>query len=140
MSADESQGALPPTPDFDCYAVPAAIASALPKAAGRELHIEWSDGRRSRYHAIWLRDNATDPHNLNLETREQNTDVTALPRDLAIRDARVDAAGVLVLRWTPCGTSSRFHPGWLHAHDYENTAPHDDAAVAPASIWEYGWR
>ncbi len=50
--------ALPPTPDFDHYPVRTAIVAVEPQAKGRLIALEWSDGRRSRYHAIWLRDNA----------------------------------------------------------------------------------
>lgn len=135
MTAMRDAGTLPPTPDFDSYDVPSAIAAVAREEGGRVLRVTWSDGRLSRYHALWLRDNGSDPVNLNLETREQNTDVTALPRDLAAAEASLDGSGALVVRWAPCGTVSRFHPGWLYAHDYTNPRPRDAAQVPPVT-WD----
>ncbi len=135
MTIDQQAPDLPPTPDFDSYAIPADIVEVGREADGRILRVAWSDGRASRFHAVWLRDNASDPQNLNLETREQNSDVTALPADPAIADARVDGAGALVIRWRPCGTVSRFHPGWLYAHDYGNGGRPNDAEIALV-VWD----
>lgn len=126
---------MPPTPDFDSYPVPTAIAAAVPEAGGRVLRLVWSDGRTSRYHAIWLRDNAADPGNLNLETREQSRDVTAIPEAISVASAEIDAAGALSVVWAPGAVRSRFHPGWLYAHDYTNSPRPDDAAIAPA-FWD----
>lgn len=92
MARGDTPDGLPPTPDFDSYPVPAAIAAAAREAEGRVLRLDWSDGRTSRYHAIWLRDNATDAGNLNLETREQRGDLTAIPEAIAIAAPEVARA------------------------------------------------
>ncbi len=126
---------LPPTPDFDSYPVPAAILAVETEDKGQILRVAWSDGRHSRYHAIWLRDNASDDENLNLETREQRSDVTAIPEDIGISAAGVDAAGALALRWSRRTAISRFHPGWLYAHDYSNPRVNDEFGIEPES-WD----
>ncbi len=128
-------GNLPPTPDFDSYPVSAQILAAETEDRGRILRVAWSDGRHSRYHAIWLRDNASDEVNLNLETREQRSDVTAIPEDIRIEAARVDSAGALELRWSHGAAVSRFHPGWLRAHDYSDPRICDVAAHEPET-WD----
>ena len=125
---------LPATPDFDRYDVPARIVEAACEESGAVLRLVWSDGRRSRYHAIWLRDNAADERNLNPETREQRTDVTALPEAPRIAAAALLAGGALELRWTDGGASA-FHPGWLHAHDYSTALRPDEAEIEPA-LWD----
>lgn len=126
---------LPPTPDFDSYAVPADIVSVATEDAGRVLCLAWSDGRSSRFHAIWLRDNSCDPGNLNLETRETTVNVTALPTDPRVVEAHIDAAGALAVRWSPGDSVDRFHPGWLYAHDYSNGAQPHDPGVVPVA-WD----
>ena len=136
---------LPPTPDFDSYPISATILSATLEAEGRGLKVAWSDGRTSRYHAIWLRDNASDGDVLNLETREPWSDVTALPADTRIATADIDAVGALSIRWASGETISRFHPGWLHAHgcsnpdgsnaNGSNPGPRDPAKLAPV-LWD----
>ena len=126
---------LPPTPDFDSYPIEAAIGHVAAEDDGRVVRLTWSDGRESRYHAIWLRDNGSDPENLNLGTREQNTDITAIPPDIRAAEASVDSAGALVVRWTPGETVSRFHPGWLRVHDYSHGRRQDDAA-GDKIVWD----
>lgn len=126
---------LPPTPDFDTYAVPADIRSVTTEKDGRVLRLAWSDGRSSRFHAIWLRDNSCDPGNLNLETRETTVNVTALPTDPRVVEAHIDAAGALAVRWSPGASLHRFHPGWLYAHDYSNGAQPHDPGVVPVA-WD----
>ncbi len=126
---------LPPTPDFDSYPVTASILAAETEDQGRVLSVVWSNGRRSRYHAIWLRDNASDDENLNLETREQRSDVTAIPENIRIATAQVDPAGALVLQWSRGTAISRFHPGWLYTHDYSNPGNCGEAAIEP-EIWD----
>ena len=130
--------ALPPTPDFDHYPVTEMIAVVEPEGDGRILTLVWSDGCRSRYHAVWLRDNASDPEVMNLETREAWTDVTALPADPRIASAAVDAVGALEVRWAEEPFVSRYHPGWLRGHDYSNpseTRSEDPAEIAPV-LWD----
>ncbi len=121
---------LPPTPDFDSYPVSAAIVEAVAEDDGRLLRLVWSDGRRSRFHAIWLRDNASDEENLNLETREQRGDVTDLPADVRIAAVTIDEAGALEIAWSVGAARSRFHPGWLRHHDYSNGRAEDVAEIA----------
>ena len=101
------------------------------------MRLSWSDGRVSRYHAVWLRDNAPDGHNLNPETREQRTDVTGIPADPRMISGQVDAAGALDVRWQDGGLTSRFHPGWLYHHDYTNGPTTDPANVDPI-LWDSG--
>ncbi len=135
---ENAQISLPPTPDFDHYPVTETIVDVELEAEGRILALVWSDGRRSRYHAVWLRDNASDPEVMNLETREAWTDVTALPPDPRIASAAVDVAGALEVQWLEEPFVSRFHPGWLRAHDYSNpteTRGEDPAEIAPL-LWD----
>lgn len=122
---------LPPTPDFDHYPVSATIVAVACEQDGRILRVDWSDGRVSRYHAIWLRDNASDPDHLNLETREQRRDITALPKDTRIAAASIDQAGAVAIGWAEGQAVSRFHPGWLYAHDYSNKRQEDGAEIEP---------
>ena len=63
------------------------------------MRLAWADGHQSRLHAIWLRDNATDPGTFNAETREAHGDLTAFPADPRVETVRVDGEGSLVVRW-----------------------------------------
>ncbi len=135
MALDSDVKDLPPTPDFDSYPVPAAIVAVTVEPGGGVLRLDWSDGRTSRYHAIWLRDNASDVENLNPETREQWSDVSALPEEVGIASAEIDVSGALCVRWMSEDLVSRFHPGWLYGHDYSNPRGADAAEIAPVT-WD----
>jgi len=109
---------LPGTPDFDTYPISESITAA--KTDGAVVTVVWSDGVKSRYHALWLRENAADPATLNPLTRESTYDLAAAPEDLKASSVFVDATGALVVGFEPDGHETAFHPGWLRVHDYSN--------------------
>ncbi len=91
QQAAETVDGLPETPDFDFYPVSEAITAA--KTDGAVVSLAWSDGVISRYHALWLRENAADPASINAATRESTYDLAAAPDDLTVASASVDATG-----------------------------------------------
>lgn len=109
---------LPPTPDYDAWPVDVPIASI--EHQPRELHIYWQDGRFSRYHSIWLRENAADDSTVNPATRERILDLSALGAWPTLSDAALEENGAVSLTFAPEQRRLRFHPGWLRAHDYSN--------------------
>ena len=123
---------LPGTPDFDVYPVTEAITAA--KTDGAVVTVAWSDGSKSRYHALWLRENAADPATINPLTRESTYDLATAPDDLHAASVNVDVAGALAVRFEPEGHETAFNPGWLRAHDY-STGP--AAAIDPVrpQLW-----
>jgi len=54
-SKDPSAPAPPAMADLASYATPHRMLAVRREAAA--LSVEWSDGRRSRFHVLWLRDN-----------------------------------------------------------------------------------
>jgi gamma-butyrobetaine dioxygenase len=96
------------------------LARTSLEASGRILRTLWFDGHKTRFHAIRLRNNASDASNLNLATREVVADVTTIPANITIVSAEIDAAGGLCLAWNEDRPVSQFHPGWLRCHDYAN--------------------
>lgn len=125
--------AWPPTPDFDIWPV-----EHLPVGAstdGRVVTVAWDDGRVSRYHAIWLRDNAADPGTHNPVTREQVGHPWDLPEDLAVASASLAGDSILEVTFTPEGRTVAYHPGWLRALDYSN-GRHDDLGEIALTYWD----
>ncbi|MDX1433774.1 MAG: TauD/TfdA family dioxygenase [Gammaproteobacteria bacterium] len=110
----------PPTPDFDCY--PCTVAARDARVEGDLVRIEWDDGVVSRFHLLWLRDNAADEDTLNPVTREQTLDISTLPAELHAASARIDPTGALAVHWLPEDRTVRYHQGWLRAFDYSNDA------------------
>jgi len=130
-----STDSLPITPDYDAWPVTVDIARV--DAEPNLVTVTWDDGRVSRYHSIWLRENAADDSTINPATRERILDLSTLPAWPTVSEARIDEAGALALVMAPEGRSLRFHPGWLRAHDYDNTAD-PRAPLVPIETWTGG--
>lgn len=131
-SAAEPTSSLPPTPDYDAW--PVTVAPAHISHDPRLVELHWRDGRISRYHGVWLRENAGDASTVNPDTRERILDLSCLASWPTISEAHLDERGALCVTFAPENRTLRFHPGWLRANDYSNTAQ-PDAPLVPVTIW-----
>jgi len=125
--------ALPLTPDYDAWPIDADLETV--SSTPQVVTVRWSDGRESRYHGIWLRENAADETTVNPATRERTLALSTLPSWPEIADAEIDDAGALCVAFVPEDRRLRFHPGWLRAHDYDNAAD-PDAPLVPVTLWQ----
>ncbi|TDR50309.1 hypothetical protein DFP85_12771, partial [Halomonas ventosae] len=126
---------LPLTPDYNVWPIEADLESV--SFTPRLVTVRWRDGRESRYHGVWLRENAADDSTINPATRERILDLSTLPAWPEIAGAGIDAAGALCVDFAPEDRRLRFHPGWLRAHDYDN-AEDPEAPLVPVTTWEGG--
>jgi gamma-butyrobetaine dioxygenase len=111
--------ALSPGPamaDFAPHTTPHSIVSLQYDPTG--VTLDWSDGRRSRFHVLWLRDNCACRecrHPLALE----RTYIFIDHAPPVLTSAKVDSGGELEVRFQQ-GTEShvsRYLHGWLRTHD-----------------------
>jgi len=123
----------PPTPDFDVWPVEHLPVEAA--TDGRIVTVTWGDGRVSRFHAIWLRDNAAEPQTYSPVTREQIAHPWDFPEDLAAASAQVAKGGSVQVTFAPEGKTVAYHPGWLRALDYSNGLHDDPGEIAP-TCWD----
>ncbi|WP_024950479.1 TauD/TfdA family dioxygenase [Cobetia crustatorum] len=123
---------LPKTPDYDSWPIDETLVSVSHEA--RQLSVTWSDGRVSRYHSVWLRENAADDSTINPATRERILDLSLIPAWPEIAEASIDDKGALSVLFTPEDRRLRFHPGFLRANDYDNQQllPSE---LPPVSLW-----
>ena len=109
-------------PDFDSHPIDAAIERAVARSGWVE--VVWSDGRSSRFHDIWLRDNCPCEECVLPVTREQMFEIITVPADLCADCVWVDAEGALAVSWAPTPQSTahetHIHPGWLRRHAYDD--------------------
>jgi gamma-butyrobetaine dioxygenase len=123
------------TPDFDSHPIEATITSAVPLAGWVE--VVWSDGRASRFHHIWLRDNCPCEQCVHPVTREQMFEIISVPADLRPQRVWVDEEGSLAIAWPAVSDvpahESHIHPGWLRRHAY------DDASRQERSLEPVTW-
>lgn len=108
-----------PIADWRSYPITADLAAL--SAAGDCLAITWSDGRVSPFHHQWLRDNCACSQCVYGVTREQLLEIVDVAETLSPQRTRVDEQGHLLVDWQD-GHRSRFHPGWLRAHAYDEAS------------------
>ncbi|MGE8185183.1 gamma-butyrobetaine dioxygenase [Pseudomonas mandelii] len=120
--------------DFRTYPLISAL-SAVQTLADR-IQVQWADGRVSHFHHQWLRDNCPCPQCVYTVTREQVLEIVDVAEDLAPTAANVDAEGCLSVEWQD-GHLSRFDPGWLRAHAYDDASRAERRAGKPKSrLWK----
>lgn len=108
-----------PTADFDAYLLEAAIISAQIDA--RWVSVSWDDGRVSRFHHVWLRDNCPCDACVAQATKEQTFELISVPARDLVPVSLVWTGSSLSLVWTG-GHPSVYDAGWLRAHDYSTDA------------------
>ncbi|MSO92924.1 MAG: DUF971 domain-containing protein [Rhodospirillales bacterium] len=105
---------------------------------GGVLAVQWSDGSRSRYHALWLRDNALDAATRDPVGGQRLITVLDLDPDIRIAGASVTPAGAEVA-FQPGGHRTTFAPAWLYTHRYDAHNRQGWGAPAPwVQVWSSG--
>jgi gamma-butyrobetaine dioxygenase len=85
------------------------------------VEVTWADQRHSPFHHLWLRDNCPCPQCVYSVTREQTFEIADVPENLQPLSVEVDPEGALHVQWDD-GHESRFDPGWLRAHAYDEAS------------------
>jgi alpha-ketoglutarate-dependent taurine dioxygenase len=102
----------------DHLVTPAASGTVAMAAASLTIH--WDGSTPSRFHYLWLRDNA--PELLHASTRHRVVETSSIPADVHPASARLTDADALEVVWAHDGLVSTYPGGWLRAHDYSNGA------------------
>ncbi|VVP94462.1 Gamma-butyrobetaine dioxygenase [Pseudomonas fluorescens] len=120
--------------DFRIYPLISALGGV--QSLADRVAIEWADGRISPFHHVWLRDNCPCPQCVYNVTREQVFEIVDAAEDLKPAAAHIDTDGCLRIDWQD-GHLSRFDPGWLRAHAYDEDSRAERLAGKPKP---YLWR
>ncbi|KAA0950237.1 gamma-butyrobetaine dioxygenase [Pseudomonas sp. ANT_H14] len=119
--------------DFRTYPLISALANA--QVLADQVRVQWADGRGSPFHHQWLRDNCPCPTCVYSVTREQLLEIVDVDENLTALSAHIDQ-GFLRVEWHG-GHSSRFDPGWLRAHAYDDESRAERRAAKPTSkLWD----
>ncbi|MEQ8602327.1 MAG: TauD/TfdA family dioxygenase [Marivibrio sp.] len=120
------------------------------------LILEWPDGARRRFEALWLRDQAQGGAFRHGDNDQRLFDVADLPEDLSIATAEMRCDGALAVRFEPEGIDLAYDAAWLKAHASDSLRDAAwpaswDAAAMGEPIWHdytavtrdpaalYGW-
>ncbi|WP_460059536.1 gamma-butyrobetaine dioxygenase [Pseudomonas sp. S2_A05] len=114
--------------DFRTYPLISALGGV--QGLADRVVIEWADGRVSPFHQVWLRDNCPCDQCVYSVTREQVFESVDAAEDLQPLATRIDTDGCLRIDWQD-GHLSRFDPGWLRAHAYDDESRAERLAGKP---------
>jgi gamma-butyrobetaine dioxygenase len=120
------------TPDFDSFPIDQSIAAVDLQHAW--IAVTWSDGRISRFHHIWLRDNCPCDACVHQVTKEQMFELVTVPADIHPLSATVGGDGSLAIEWAEDAHHSEMHAGWLRANAYDDDS-RAERATAPIT-WD----
>ncbi len=100
--------------------------------------VEFTDGTASRFHAIWLRDNALDPDTRAPGNGQRLITIGDIPIDVSVSAAEI-SKGDLTVTFQPEGKTVTFPGQWLAAHSYDRDQSHAVGRTAPGiTTWERG--
>lgn len=85
------------------------------------LTVQWQDGFKARFHAMWLRDNALDPATRSASNAQRLITLHDIPADTTIADTSVSDE-MLSVRFAPEEKTVAFPSGWLRDHAYDVNA------------------
>ena len=90
------------------------------------------NGSISRFHAIWLRDNATDKSTRAESNGQKLITLQTIPENTTISAAKL-CADQIEITFSPENLTSKFDIHWLREHTYDKPVAHQ-AGWIPASI------
>ncbi len=110
------------------------------------MSLTWSDGRRSIFHYIWLRDNCTCRHCGDRSGGHRYLELNDVDAEIAPAKISLSADGSLIIEWQGDNHVTQYSPTWLRAHCYSVEARTErqhkpvlwDAALSGKSpLWNY---
>ena len=84
----------------------------------RKLFLDWSDGHRSTFHYIWLRDNCYCSICGDPRRGEKRLKIIDIPIDIEPLSVSWDSGNALEIIWKPDGHKSIYDAKWLRQHCY----------------------
>jgi len=104
---------------------------------GEAAAVRWPDGRTSRFHALWLRDNAPDAETRSPVNGQRLITVLDIQPQTRIAAARVTASGDLEVLFEPEGKTITYAAQWLAANAYDRPHRRDAGWVGEAiETWD----
>lgn len=98
----------------------------------KEVSVEWSEGVKSTFHNIWLRDNCHCDKCYYIATKQRLLDSSTINDD--IKPKKIDVSGdVVTIIWDQCDHESKYNGSWLKIHAYNPRIIPLDAKLKGAS-------
>ena len=110
------------------------MAAFISKVAqnGSGLEIVWSDGEKSNFNFMWLRDNCPTAHDKN--TRHRMFNILKVSEKISPKKYNVNSDGKLEVEWNEGGHMSCYDPSWLRENCY--TLKNKKKYTSPYQLWD----
>ena len=95
------------------------------------LNVEWSDGEKSNFNFLWLRDNCPTAHDKDSNHRMFNLLETS--ENIQPSDYKINFDGKLEIKWSEGNHTSYYDPNWLRKNCY--TIKQKQRYVSPYKLW-----
>jgi len=99
---------------------------------GSTLNVEWSDGEKSSFNYMWLRDNCPNAH--DKDSRHRMFNILKVSQDINPKKYNVNKEGKLEIEWSEGDHISYYDPKWLRENCY--TIKNKKKYVSPYQLWD----
>jgi len=99
---------------------------------GSALNIEWSDGEKSSFNYMWLRDNCPNAH--DKDSRHRMFNILKVSQDINPIKYNINKEGKLEIEWSEGNHISYYDPKWLRENCY--TIKNNKKYISPYQLWD----
>ena len=104
------------------------ISKVLKNGSG--LNVEWTDGKKSNFNFMWLRDNC--PLDMDEDTRERTFNILEVSENIYPKEYKINVDGKLEIEWSEGNHTSFYDPKWLRKNCYTLKEKY----VSPYQLWD----
>ncbi len=99
---------------------------------GSALDVEWSDGEKSNFNFMWLRDNCPSAH--DKDSRHRMFNILEISTNIEPKTCKINSEGKLEIEWSEGNHTSYYDQEWLRKNCY--TINNKKKYVSPYQLWE----
>ena len=99
---------------------------------GSALNVEWSDGEKSNFHFMWLRDNCPTAH--DKDSRHRMFNILEVSTKIEPKTCKINNEGKLEIEWSEGNHVSYYDQEWLRKNCY--TINNNKKYKSPYKLWD----
>jgi len=96
------------------------------------LNVEWSDGKKSNFNFMWLRDNCPTAH--DKDSRHRMFNILEVSTSIEPKKCKINSQGKLEIEWSEGNHTSFYEQEWLRKNCY--TINNNKKYVSPYQLWD----
>ncbi len=100
---------------------------------GSALNVEWSDGEKSNFNFMWLRDNCPSAH--DKDSRHRMFNILEISTNIEPKKCKINNQGKLEVEWNEGNHISYYDQKWLRQNCY--TINNKKKYISPYQLWDH---